>query len=77
MKENVNKRKSSVVTNPTMAGFGASVHQHVICLHIAFALGRMFIIDHDYKGFNGLAEFTKLESSKCIYLKKNMPSIKK
>nr|ADR32105.1 fucosyl_transferase [Hydractinia symbiolongicarpus] len=62
--------------NSVMSGFGSTIHRHVICLHIAFALGRAFFIEHDYSSFNGLAAFTRMESGKCAYLKNKIPEIK-
>lgn len=61
--------------NSVLSGFGSTIHRHVICLHIAFALSRAFFIDHDYESFNGLASFTQLESGKCSYLKGKLSNI--
>lgn len=63
-------------SNSLLSGFGSTIHRHVICLHIALALNRTFFIDQpQFATFNGLANFTRLESGKCGYLKRTLHSI--
>lgn len=55
--------------------FASIMEKYVICLHIAFALQRIYFIDYERK-YSNLGWFTKLESTKCIHLKKELSYIR-
>lgn len=56
------------------AGFGSMVHRYGVCMHVAFGLGRLVIINSKhYDHFGGLNKWLLPLSKKCSYLKKKYP----